>query len=256
VAVKTRQSRVNQILVVDTEVTGLDPEKDVPVEVATVLLSRSRGSARWQISDLWHTLVNPGDVPISFGAMGTHHITPDMVDYAPIIDAAVPKKHLLRDHKVVRAAHVAKFDRNHVEKFFPKTRWICTYKCARMLWPDEESYSNQALRYARAVDVAPYGLSGLGAHRALFDAVVSAELLVQMLAEKEPEELIDVSCKPILLKEMRFGEHKGKPFSEVPASYMRWIVSKGVERMQNGRKVGFSEDVVHTCQHWLDKQDF
>lgn len=242
---------INQILVVDTEVTGLDPIKDVPVEIASVRLSRSRGD--WQISDLWDALVNPGEVPITFGAMGTHHITNEMVDYAPLMEAAVPKSHLLRDKRVVRAAHVSKFDRSHVEKYFPATRWICTFKCARTLWPGLESYSNQALRYARGVNLEPYGFKDGRAHRALFDAVVTAELLHQMLQETEPEKLIEISSKPILLYDVRFGEHAGKTWDSVPKSYLRWILSKGPERMVEGKKMGFSEDVYHTAQHWIDK---
>lgn len=241
---------IRSVLVVDTEVTGLDEVLDRPVEVATVKVSRHRDGS-WTTSDLWHTLVNPDGRPISFGAMGTHHITEEMVDYAPLIEKAVPEKHLLRDGRVVRAAHVAKFDRAHVERVFPKSRWICTYKCARRLWPGMDSYSNQALRYARGVNLEPYGLHGLSAHRALYDAVVSAELLIQMLSETTPEVLIDISCQPVLLDKITFGEHSGKAFEDVPESYLRWMVTKGTERIVDGKKVGFKEDVIYTARHWL-----
>lgn len=247
-------SKVNRLLVVDTEVTGLDEEKDRPVEIATVTVSRAKGgSGRWQISDLWTALVNPEGQRISFGAMATHHITEDMVDYAPLLDVAVPKKHPLRDRSVVRVAHVSKFDRNHVERVFPPTRWICTYKSARRLWKGMESYSNQALRYARGVNLEPYNLGTLGAHRALYDAVCTAELLVQMLREAEPEALIRISCEPVLLENIAFGEHAGKPFEEVPTDYLQWMMSKGPQRLdqRTGRKTGFSEDVLHTAQHHL-----
>lgn len=248
-------SPIRQILVVDTEVTGLDEVLDRPVEVATVSVRRHRDGT-WTISDLWDALVNPDGRPISFGAMGTHHITEEMVDYAPLLEAAVPSKHVLRDHRVVRAAHVAKFDRVHVERVFPKTRWICTYKCARTVWRGLESYSNQALRYARGVNLEPYTLGAGKAHRALFDAVVTAELLVQLLSERTPEELVKITCEPILLDEMRFGEHAGKKFEDVPSSYMRWIVGKGVERVgPGGKKIGFSEDVIHTCNYWLSERE-
>lgn len=243
-------SPIRQILVVDTEVTGLDEVLDRPVEVATVSVSRHRDGS-WTISNLWDALVNPDGRPISFGAMGTHHITEEMVDYAPLLEAAVHKGHLLRDGRVTRAAHVAKFDRIHIERSFAKSRWICTYKCARTVWRGLDSYSNQALRYARGVNLEPYGLTGK-AHRALFDAVVTAELLVQLLQERTPEELVKITCEPLLLENMRFGEHAGKKFEDIPSSYLRWIVSKGVERVgPDGKKVGFSEDVVHTCNYWL-----
>lgn len=246
---------IRQVLVVDSEVTGLDEVHDRPVEVASVSVRRHRDGS-WTISDLWETMVNPEGRRISFGAMGTHHITEDMVDYAPLLEEAVPKNHLLRDRRIVRAAHVAKFDRAHFERVFPPTRWICTYKCARRLWPDEESYTNQALRYSRGVNLEPYSIPADKAHRALFDSVVTAELLVQMLADKTPEELIKISSEPILLRDMKFGEHAGKLFEDVPSSYMRWILSKGTERIdQNtGKKLGFSEDVVHTCRHWLQQR--
>lgn len=247
-------SKVNRILVVDTETTGTDEDKDRPVEIATVMVSRSRsGGTRWQVSDLWTTLVNPEGQPISFGAMGTHHITEEMVDYAPLLDAAVPKKHPLRDAAVVRAAHVSKFDRAHVERVFPVSRWICTYKCARTLWRGLESYSNQALRYARAVRLEPYNLNHLQAHRALYDAVTTAELLVQMLTEAEPATLIKISSEPILLEQIAFGEHAGRKWEDVPTDYLKWMISKGPQRPdpRTGRKTGFSEDVLHTAEHYL-----
>lgn len=246
-------SRVNKILVVDTEVTGLDEEHDRPVEIATVLLSRARsGKSRWQISNPWTALVNPEGQPISFGAMGTHHITEEMVDYAPLLDVAVPKSHVLRDASAVRAAHVAKFDRNHVERVFPKTRWICTYKCARALWKGQDSYSNQALRYARAVNLEPYNFGKDGsAHRALFDAVVTAELLAQMLIEKEPEELIEISCQPVLLETITFGKHKGMLWADAPHGYLQWIVQGGPERTVRGEKTGWKEDVLFTARKHL-----
>lgn len=247
-------SRINRILVVDTETTGVDAEKDRPVELATVTVSRARsGAGRWRISDLWTTLVNPEGQPISFGAMGTHHITEEMVDYAPLLDAAVPRKHALRDASVVRAAHVSKFDRAHVERVFPVSRWICTYKCSRRLWRGMESYSNQALRYARGVNLEPYNLGHLQAHRALYDAVTTAELLVQMLMDAEPEALITISGEHVLLETIAFGEHAGRPWEQVPTEYLQWLKGKGPQRTdpRTGRKTGFSDDVLHTAQHHL-----
>lgn len=242
---------INQILVVDTETTGFDPEKDRIVELASVRISRSRGGG-WLISDLWDALVNPEGQPISFGAMGAHHITEEMVDYAPKLGAAVPKQSLLRaGDKIVRAAHNAKFDAAFLEPHFGKSKWICTYKCARRLWPGMESYSNQALRYAQGIAMDAHNLPQAAAHRALFDTVVTAELLILLLTLATPEELIQYSDEPILLEEVSFGEHRGKPWSDVPESYLRWIVGKGNLRTVNGKKEGFHEDIVFTCRHWL-----
>lgn len=242
---------ITSVLVVDSEVTGMDPSKDVPLELASARVQRSRTGSPWLISDLWDTLINPGDVPISFGAMGVHHITPDMVNYAPMLEAAVPKKHLLRDHRVVRAAHNSKFDRDFIEKVFPKTRWICTMKCARRVWPGLDSYSDQALRYALGVNVEPYNLPAAKAHRALFDTIITAEILVALLKEKTPEELLQITCEPVLLDKMPIGEHKDKPFDEVPDSFLRWVVQKGPERVVNGKKTGFGDDLIYTCRKHL-----
>jgi len=254
-------SRVNTILVVDTEVTGLDLERDVPVELGTVTLNRSARPAspplhragRWQISDVWHSLVSPGHVPISFGAMGAHHITQDMVRDAPTIQQAVHEKHLLRDARVVRAAHYAAFDRVHVERHFPKTRWICTWKCASRIWPDAESKSNQALRYMLNVHVGD-SVMGLDPHRAGFDAAITAGILVEMLTRHTVEDLIRISEEPMLLKECKFGKHRGSQWEDIDSGFMRWVLDRGPRREVNGEIVGFDEDTRFTCLHWLKQR--
>ena len=238
----------NSILVVDTEVTGLDPELDRVVEIATVEVVKRKGT--WSLGDTWSTLVNPEGRRISFGAMGTHHITEKMVAKRKPLRDAVPSGHLLRDPSLVRAAHFAAFDRNHVERDLPESRWICTYKCARRYIPDMESYRNMSLRYQLDIDVR-----GTGAHRALLDATVTAHILLRLLDLAPTEDLIRVTTEPVLLVTCEMGKHKGKTWEQISdedPGYLRWILGKGPRRaLDGGGFDGFDEDTRHTCQHWL-----
>ena len=86
------------------------------------------------------------------------------------------------------------------------------------------------------------------AHRALADAYVTARVLISLLQMAERaglpgkvEELIEVISKPMLLHQCNFGKHKGLLWSDVPKSYLSWIV----------KQEDFDLDVVFTAQHFL-----
>jgi exodeoxyribonuclease X len=228
------------IVIVDTETTGLDPATADIVELATVTVPHM---------NTFSTLVKPS-VPIELQAMACHHITEDMVEDEASIHHAIDTSPLLKADVLV--AHNAIFDKGFINKSnnadLIDKPWVCTWRCARHLWPDSPSHSNQVLRYwlpdlNKELYVGDQtAIMKLPPHRALVDAWVTAHIFKRMLAERSIDELIDLSTKPVLERTCRFGMHYDKPWSQVPKSYLRWMLNQ---------KPGFDEDVVYTAKYHL-----
>lgn len=217
---------MTRYVVVDTEATGLADDADI-IEIAAVAEDKT----------FFHELIHT-DKTIDFDAMGAHHITPAMLEDARPRNTVYQRVDSMINGRIL-VAHFAQFDK----KFFPPhMEWICTYKCARHIFPDMDSYKNQTLRYALGVDVTdmPAEAGGL-AHRALYDAWVTYKIFQVMLDEYSLDDLLTLTQKPVLLKKVGFGKHGGELWSEVPKSYLRWVT-----------KQDFDEDVMYTANHYLE----
>lgn len=229
-----------QLLTVDTETSGMDPSKDGIVEMAGVW--RSGDALRFYTS-----VCNPG-VPVEPDARAAHHITDAEIAASPAPLHCLHKmiaEHGSAAHDRIYVAHNASFDRSFFQRLSESmgivNRWICTYRCAMHLWPDAPSYKNQTLRYYLELEPdIPTGM-GLHAHRALYDAIVTEEILQAMLRQRRIEELIALSQSPVLLKKVGFGKHRGDLWERVPTSYLQWIV----------RQSEMDEDTLHTARYYL-----
>lgn len=224
---------VRQVRVADTETTGFEFAANSLVEFAYV----SEDFGRWN-----HSLLKPRH-RISFGAMGTHHITEEMVADAPDPDEWFDE-HFVPEESYGLVFHNAGFDRDFLPPRLREIPTVCTWRCALHLWPDADSHSNQALRYELGLDLGdmPEDAGSL-AHRALYDAWVTCALYDRIVREtgKSFDELVELSKQPILLKKLRFGKHANEPIEDVPKSYLRWILGQD-----------FDEDVKHTARHYLE----
>ena len=234
-------------LVIDLETTGIDPQIDAIVEMAGV----------WREGDFdeknsmkaYAALCNPGRT-IPPEAKSVHHIVEKMVSGAP--DPLTVWANLITaygefapsDGSPTLVAHNAKFDRGFMNKLLPELEgypfWVCTYKCAMVMYPDAPSHSNQGLRYW--LELEPEIPDNLYPHRALYDAIVTEAILQEMLKDKPLEELVEISSKPILLTKVRFGKWKGSQWNHVPRDYLSWIVRQG----------DMDEDVLFTARHYLE----
>ncbi len=233
---------VTNVLVLDTETTGMDHEKDKVVEVGAVLLKKK--GKKHAIAGDYSCLVDPG-FPMPPYARAIHHISDEDLAGAFGFEEAIERlKAFAGLERFYIAAQNAQFDAG----FFPKkSDWICTWRCGQHLWPDLESHSNQAMRYAvpgvnEAIEKAG-AEKALPPHRALPDAWVTAHIVLKMLETKTPEELIELTKAPILLKKVRFGKHRGLLWSEVPKDYLAWVV----------RQQDMDSDVKHTASSLLRK---
>ena len=166
------------LAVVDLETTGFTPGPDRAIEVGIVRVDPSG-----EIVDEWTTLVNPGrDV----GPTWVHGVTDDMVASAPTF-AAIADEVLDRLEGAVVVAHNASFDGGFLAHEFalagvpaPALPAACTLQVAR--------WSGLNLpNYRLATCCEAFGLTNTGAHSALGDARVTAELATRLLAS--PPEL-------------------------------------------------------------------
>lgn len=239
------------ITVIDTETVGFEPPAvgEGVVEFAAVRLGAVEEPS-W-----FHSLVKP-TCPIEIQAMAAHHITEEMVASADSLESVL--KPISNDISGIYCAHNAAFDKKFLPAWLSSRRWICTWRCALHLWPDAPGHSNQVLRYYLGLKVQDMPEEcGTSAHRALYDAWVTAKLLDHMLdtllecreefagktVDDAVNELLRLSTAPVLLKKIRFGKHAGTAFEDIDRGYLRWVV---------GQK-DMDADVLHTAQHWLNQ---
>ena len=192
----------------------------------------------------WTSLAKPSN-PIPPVTMAVHHITDEEVSNAPRAGDVWQDFWEGCGKSDVAAAHNAEFEKHfHDGAGRP---WICTYKCALVVWPDAPSHSNQGLRYWLGVDKAHADFDAklaMPPHRALPDAYVTAHILVELLKARSVEELVNISKYPALLRTMRFGKHRGTNFEDAPSDYLSWIRDKS----------DLDENTKFTASYWLKRR--
>lgn len=105
--------------------------------------------------------------------------------------------------------------------------WLDPFKAAVRLFPDAPNHKQGTLRYL--LDLPVERDLAFPPHRAGPDAYVLAALLAHLLNAG----LIDIdtlhrwSKGPALLPKCTVGEHRGKPWSEVDAGFLNWMLSPG-----------------------------
>ena len=160
-------------VVVDTETTGIDPDKDAIVELGMVFFEYDpeTGSA-YRVLESFDQLEDPG-FPIPAESTAVHGITDEMVAGKRIDDAKVAQ---LLDGVSLVVAHNSKFDRVFLEKrlpIFETLPWGCSY--AQVDW-NGEGLGSAKLDYI----AYQYGFF-FEAHRAEGDCFALLEILQQKL---------------------------------------------------------------------------
>lgn len=220
-------------VVMDTETTGME-DTDSLVEIAGV----------WDDGSWGQSLVRPTG-PISFGAMSTHHITEEMVADAPGPQEALGRIGFAQEDETntVLVFHNAQFDRKFLPPLLQECRYICTWRCALHLLPGAESHKNGSLWYELGLSHPMPEEAGRMPHRALFDALMTWDILQWMLISLTLDDLVHMTQQPVTLAKFRFGKHSGQPIEEVPTTYLHWICGQD-----------FDEDVLHTARVHLRKR--
>ncbi len=169
----------NTYVVIDLETTGLDNTYDKIIEVAAVKIRRGL------IVEEFSSLIAI-DTPLTEEISSLTGITDEMLENQPRIEAVIPTlAEFIGEADII--AHNADFDRSFLVRHWPDERsWIDSITLAQIVFPCEPSYSLAWLTKALDID-------NNNAHRALSDALATAELFIRM--EKE------LSTFPDFLKE-------------------------------------------------------
>ena len=167
--------------VFDTETTGLEPsDGDEIIQIGAVRLV----NGKLRRSESFEQLVDPRrDIPAA--TIPIHGIQPSMVAGQPTIDAVLPAFHAYVQDTVL-VAHNAAFDMRFLQmkegalglRFDQPV--LDTLLLSAVVHPNQESHKLEAI-------AERFGISVIGRHTALGDAIVTAEVflkLIPLLAEK------------------------------------------------------------------------
>lgn len=211
------------VRVIDTETAGGRMPDDAVIEIGSMDFDLLTGEA----GNRMETLVDPEGTPISPGARRVHKIEDAELVGAPAFADAVLPFATARTY----AAHRASFDKGRLQS--PPGTWLCTWKLALRAFPESSAHGLQSL--VRRLGLKPELPEGSHAHRALYDAVCTVELLRACYAALGPrcdgpldflKRAARVSAEPGLLVRFRFGRHKGMAVREVPTDYLAWMIAE------------------------------
>ena len=232
----------DHLLIYDTETAGLTKEEGV-VEHAYVEIDDN-----FNVLGQMHTLINPpGDVNPS--AAGVHGITKDMVKDAPSMDKFMREIHGDRfaGKVVCIIAHNAKFDLKYIEEYCGRAKTLCTLKLARLAFPKDtegqpEGYTPPP-NHKLPTMMFYLGLTKAGTHNALDDVHTCRQLLIACCKKLgiTLEEAYHLTNKPMLVKTVPMGKHKGKKVKEVPLDWIEWALAN-MENMDEDLRYTLEEE--------------
>lgn len=205
-----------ELVCLDVESTGLSVETDRIIEVGAVRFCQE------QVLDEFETLINP-ECLIPKESQLIHNISDEMVAGKPLMKEILPQLHAFIGDRVIMG-HGIKYDidmlnmeaqRAGLDLTFGAYGTIDSLRLAR-LYGQSPSNSLTILRQH-------FNIEAEGAHRALSDVLVNCQVFVRLTKEFRSIEQIEQTLKrPIQMKNMPLGKHKGRPMRELPIEYLRW----------------------------------
>jgi DNA polymerase-3 subunit epsilon len=208
----------------DCESTGLDPNKDRMIEIAAARFTFD------QILQKYETLVDPEcDIPQI--SQDIHKISREMLIGKPKVGEILPQLlkmidgHILVGHGITFdiALIAAEAKRNQIPNQIHKQPFIDTLRMARLYG---ESPVNSLEKLRQHFNIEPEG-----AHRAMSDVTVNIEVFKYLAKPySTTEQLLKALEKPIKLKTMPLGKHKGRRFDEIPIEYLLWAERKDFDQ--------------------------
>jgi len=215
----------------DCESTGLDPKKDRIVEIAIAVFTFDA------ILESFETLIDP-ECPIPEISQDIHKISQEMVAGKPKIQEVLPRILKMAEGRILMG-HGINFDialvaeeakRHNIPTRITDQPFLDTLRMAR-LYGESPINSLQQLRQH-------FNIEPEGAHRAMSDVIVNIEVFKQLAKPySSVEELFAILQKPIKLKTMPLGKHKGRKFEEIPIEYLLWA-----------QKKDFDQDLMHSIR--------
>ena len=195
----------------DLETTGTSSTYDDVIEISAVKVRNGN------IVDEFSELVNPGR-PIPYAASMVNNISDDMVAGAPSFAEVLPRFLAFIEDDILVGHNINSFDMKFLyrdcEKYLGQTLtndFVDTLKLAKLIFPD--------WKHRRLSDLADYyGISTIGAHRALADCRMNQQVFEFLGKELSGEGTLAVKPKirlcpdcgqPLKKRNGRFGEFWG-----------------------------------------------
>lgn len=153
-------------VVIDLETTGLDHNTCEIIEIGAVKIKNN------VIIDEFSMLIKPqGNIPSE--VVELTGISSDMLADAPNIEVGIAAlTEFMGDYCPV--AHNISFESSFLQPYLGKLDWLDTIDLARIFWPGHASYSLKEI-------IKVVGITNSNPHRALADAMASAELVIAAL---------------------------------------------------------------------------
>lgn len=208
----------------DCETTGLNTANDRIIEVAAIKFTMDIELEQYE------SLVDPL-IDIPSASIAVHHITQEMVQGQPTIDKVLtPLLELIGDHPII--GHGILFDIEMIAVHAGRSNIPCTIK---------KNAFYDTLRLARLYGGSPtnslemlrqhFNIQAEGAHRAMSDVIVNIQVFKHLAKNfKTTEQIGEVLSKPILMKNMPLGKHKGRPMKELPIEYLFWAANQDFDQ--------------------------
>ena len=223
-------------ILLDTETTGAGDEDRI-IQLGFMVLD---GKSVEVYNDLCSA-----PLPIGYGAMEVHGITPEMIEGKPscVETAAYQVLCELNTPDNVLIIHNAPFDLGMLSKesFTSKMRLIDTLRCARHLFDDEEAHRLQYFRYRFGLyKIEQAEADALGivvkAHDAIGDVLVLKLFLTELrkrlqerfLGVNPIDKMVELTQTPVFYsRALKFGKYKGKTLTEIveiDKGYLSWML--------------------------------
>lgn len=203
---------------IDCETTGLDPEQDRIIEVAAAVFDSKT------IFEQYEALIDPKrDIPET--SIVFHGITVDMIAGKPHIEEVLPTLlKMVDDHIII--GHGVAFDIDVIARAAERAKMPCKIRDNMFL---------DTLRMARIYGESPansleqlrkhFNLEFEEAHRAMNDVLVNIGVFRHLSKRyRTTLDIVGALSRPIYMKIMPLGKHKGRPLRDLPLPYLLWAV--------------------------------
>jgi DNA polymerase III subunit epsilon len=230
-----------KILVIDTETTGLNSEKDHLIEIATILFSVTHKSILMQVS----TIISYKNDTIINLAEPINKIPSQLLKEDFPYESVVEVINNMSNQSTYICAHNADFDQKFCQK-------ILGLKISDSVWIDTQDLSYPNTKYYRGSSLnglaIAHSIPVVDAHRALDDCRTLVKLL-STISDLE-QELIKASRPKVLVKSLEdkpgtlSKAHRFKWNSIIPYSWAKYMPEEDIKDLPfNAVKVSLNEDL-------------
>ena len=242
------QEFIQQLIVLDTETTGVDDDSDIIELSMTFPLDLSTGID--DVVNYTNRYKPVADVPAEASAV--HFITTEDLQNCVTYDQDLENIELMMKQQQIKyyVGHNVQFDQRMIcenylrysgattlpDYLLDSNKWICTLRLAKKLFAEDAEFKNLTLSYLWF----KFGLyrdvpRPVNAHAAKDDVFMCYKVLIKLIevcierGHIDPEQDIGSQLAvfvntPIRYTVMSFGKHKGELMKNVPLNYIEWMI--------------------------------